>query len=184
MKFLLLCFLILLTACESSEEKAIKSFVSSQFKDPQSTQFQKITLDRGVMCGELNTKNSYGAYTGFQRFVARNESNRLSVNVDGIGAFDENSYFANKESEIQSAVENIYLDISIGNLSKKLNLSEEKNTKSESGEQLRLKYPREIQSLENSISSIKSEDKLKNLVSELSRSIAFKEAFKDFCPLY
>jgi hypothetical protein len=44
-------------------------------KDPDSAKFRnrfEYTNSRGftVVCGEINAKNSYGAYAGFQRFAA------------------------------------------------------------------------------------------------------------------
>lgn len=81
----LILFSLALVACESSDEKALKEFVSSQFKDPQSTQFQKITFKDGVMCGEVNSKNGYGAYVGFKRFVAEKKTGDFSGNVEDVG---------------------------------------------------------------------------------------------------
>ena len=50
-----------------------KAAVVSVLKDPGSAQFQNvfITTPRQGMavCGEINAKNSYGGYTGFQYFI-------------------------------------------------------------------------------------------------------------------
>lgn len=47
--------------------------VANQLKDPGAAQFRNVRLVENakgtVVCGELNGKNSYGAYTGFKRFV-------------------------------------------------------------------------------------------------------------------
>lgn len=45
-----------------------------QLRDPDSVQFraEKLT-SAGWLCGELNGKNAYGAYTGFKRFVSLGE---------------------------------------------------------------------------------------------------------------
>ena len=44
------------------------------FKDPGAVEFKEITtkpVDGGtVICGKVNGKNSYGAYTGFTDFIA------------------------------------------------------------------------------------------------------------------
>ena len=45
-----------------------------QLRDPDSVQFRAEKLARaGWLCGELNGKNAYGAYTGFKRFVSLGE---------------------------------------------------------------------------------------------------------------
>ena len=45
-----------------------------QLRDPDSVQFRAEKLTRaGWLCGELNGKNAYGAYTGFKRFVSLGE---------------------------------------------------------------------------------------------------------------
>jgi hypothetical protein len=42
----------------------------AKFKDPSSLQFQHESVTAtGWLCGEVNAKNSYGAYGGFTRFV-------------------------------------------------------------------------------------------------------------------
>lgn len=52
----------------------IKKFISDSLKDPSSAQFKNFRLvdfaGGKLACGELNGKNSYGAYTGFTPFVA------------------------------------------------------------------------------------------------------------------
>ena len=44
-------------------------------KDPESTQFRDLVYftgrDGDAVCGEVNSRNTYGGYTGFSRFVAR-----------------------------------------------------------------------------------------------------------------
>ena len=43
----------------------------ARLKDPDSAQFRnQFVGKKGVPCGEVNSKNSFGGYTGFQRFVA------------------------------------------------------------------------------------------------------------------
>jgi len=51
--------------------KAAK-LVTEKLKDPYSTQFQNVggpKTDKGAICGQFNTKNLYGAYTGFRWFL-------------------------------------------------------------------------------------------------------------------
>lgn len=73
---------LLLTACKPSQEKAIdlaKTEISHDMKDPASTQFRDISTKQVgekedgsvvmLVCGEVNSKNSFGAYSGFSSFV-------------------------------------------------------------------------------------------------------------------
>ena len=51
-----------------------KEAVKAKLKDPSSAQFRSVYFHRGadgipVTCGEVNSKNSFGGYGGFQRFV-------------------------------------------------------------------------------------------------------------------
>lgn len=56
------------------EEAKAKRNVTKDFKDPSSVQWRDlfVSLDGTlkILCGELNGKNSYGAYIGFRRFFA------------------------------------------------------------------------------------------------------------------
>ena len=62
-----------------------KKLASSSFKDPLSVQFREAFVQpkpnavasawrTPVVCGEINGRNSYGAYTGFRRFIAEPKS--------------------------------------------------------------------------------------------------------------
>ncbi|WP_155951994.1 hypothetical protein [Pseudoxanthomonas suwonensis] len=49
--------------------------VKAKLKDPGSAQFRGIYFHRGqdgvpITCGEVNSKNSFGGYSGFQRFIS------------------------------------------------------------------------------------------------------------------
>jgi hypothetical protein len=47
-----------------------KRYVADAMRDPLSVQFRDVrTYSGGVVCGEYNAKNGYGAYTGFKDFV-------------------------------------------------------------------------------------------------------------------
>jgi len=54
-----------------------KSNITQGFKDPQSAQFKGLFVGKNgamlTLCGEVNAKNSYGAYVGFQKFFATSE---------------------------------------------------------------------------------------------------------------
>lgn len=52
-----------------------KKFLMDGLKDPESVQFRNVYLSTNespVICGEMNAKNSYGAYVGFKRFYYMN----------------------------------------------------------------------------------------------------------------
>jgi hypothetical protein len=52
----------------------IKEKVAEDFKDPSSAQLRRVVKFESqgtVICGEVNAKNSYGAYVGFTRFAIR-----------------------------------------------------------------------------------------------------------------
>lgn len=57
--------------------KAAKANITRALKDPSSAQFRNLFIGTGAdkkgmlaLCGEVNAKNSYGAYVGFKRFFA------------------------------------------------------------------------------------------------------------------
>jgi len=48
--------------------------IKARMKDPESARFRNVfvshSLGGPLVCGEVNAKNSFGGYTGFQRFVS------------------------------------------------------------------------------------------------------------------
>lgn len=56
--------------------RKLKETVVIGFKDPSSSQFKNANLRQKTygeayyLCGEVNAKNSYGGYVGFERFIA------------------------------------------------------------------------------------------------------------------
>ncbi|OLS61874.1 hypothetical protein PSEMO_32470 [Pseudomonas putida] len=47
-------------------ERMAREFATGALKDPGSAEFR----NQNEFCGEVNSKNSFGGYTGFQRFIA------------------------------------------------------------------------------------------------------------------
>jgi hypothetical protein len=61
----------------------LKQFVAAKFKDPDSVKYQNVGAFKNdadvvvkyqhdaeiVVCGEVNAKNSFGAYTGYTKFM-------------------------------------------------------------------------------------------------------------------
>ena len=54
---------------ESHTVAKAKSAVAAKLKDPTSAQFSDIKVVEGGVCGQVNGKNSYGAYEGNTGFV-------------------------------------------------------------------------------------------------------------------
>lgn len=53
-----------------------KSNITRDFKDTASVQWRNVFVSDGTvpaLCGEVNAKNSYGAYVGFRRFFATSQ---------------------------------------------------------------------------------------------------------------
>lgn len=50
-----------------------KEAIKTKLKDPDSAQFRNVQFHAGiapVTCGEVNAKNSFGGYSGYERFIA------------------------------------------------------------------------------------------------------------------
>ncbi|MBW6023369.1 hypothetical protein CGB74_26660, partial [Klebsiella pneumoniae] len=46
--------------------------VKAELKDPESATFKNQIIGRdGYVCGQVNAKNSFGAYAGFKRYVSK-----------------------------------------------------------------------------------------------------------------
>ena len=62
---------LLLAACGKPEDNSdLKAaFAASALKDPSSVELRNVQANSEVICGEYNSKNSYGAYAGFEPFV-------------------------------------------------------------------------------------------------------------------
>jgi hypothetical protein len=66
----------------ASDIKTIEGSVAYRMKDPSSTQFRNVVAvqkaDGSVaVCGEVNSKNSFGAYNGFSPFSGYLKNGRL-----------------------------------------------------------------------------------------------------------
>lgn len=51
---------------EIKSQRMAREFVTGALKDPDSAEFR----NQRDFCGEVNSKNSFGGYVGFQRFIA------------------------------------------------------------------------------------------------------------------
>ena len=77
-------FLMMATGCSSESSQSSKEFawmelgkdmVREKLKDPDSARFRNVFFNRGrdnvpIACGEVNARNSFGGYTGFERFLS------------------------------------------------------------------------------------------------------------------
>lgn len=117
-RVLFIALMLILSGCDFSERNikdlAISS-VTKQLKDPDSARFSdvrlKISEDGSAfnVCGQVNAKNSFGAYSGDARFVVagyKNEQNNeyaiysskvdsspSSPDTDGNGTIFEKMYW-------------------------------------------------------------------------------------------
>jgi hypothetical protein len=70
MKKMILAALVL-AGCTSAAQKSadqVKAQVAAQMKDPDSAKFTNLKFRLATLCGEVNSKNSFGAYAGAEKF--------------------------------------------------------------------------------------------------------------------
>ncbi|OZI57639.1 hypothetical protein [Bordetella genomosp. 4] len=72
---------------EIKRQRMAEEFVAANLKDPKSAEFR----NQNGFCGEVNSKNSFGGYTGFQRFIAASREMVVFERDKNLerGAFDE-----------------------------------------------------------------------------------------------
>jgi hypothetical protein len=69
--------------------------VRGKLKDPDSAKFRGVYFHRGATntptaCGEVNAKNSFGGYSGFERFISAGRAEFTMLTTDmGAGEFDK-----------------------------------------------------------------------------------------------
>lgn len=88
-----------------------KKATAAQLKDPSSAQFRNVQQGGGLVCGEVNGKNSYGAYSGFKMFVydglsaqIEPENGRLGApSADEIYAVEARTNFLRKYNDCRAA---------------------------------------------------------------------------------
>jgi len=72
-----------LAGCGDSAVQNAHKAVAYQLQDPGSAQFRADReLADGSVCGEVNGKNSYGAYSGFGHYLARKQADGFQVTLD------------------------------------------------------------------------------------------------------
>ena len=57
-------------SAQSELEAKAKEAIKYQMKDPESAEFREVRVypEKNLVCGEVNAKNSFGAYGGFEPF--------------------------------------------------------------------------------------------------------------------
>ncbi len=72
-----------LAGCGDNALQDAHKAVAYQLMDPASAQFRNDReLADGSVCGEVNGKNSYGAYSGFGHYLARKGADGFQVTLD------------------------------------------------------------------------------------------------------
>jgi hypothetical protein len=128
------------------------------------------------MCGEVNTKNGYGAYGGFKRFVVEKKLGEFVGNVEDVGRLGKGI------SLLEVGAENYLLNVKINLL---LVANKEAPTdyfKEENAEKVFLKYAEHRKRVEDKVSVNTDEKMLRILAIELARPIEFEETFSSLCP--
>lgn len=72
----------------------IQPALEDHLKDAYSARFRKVRFfdnsgDVWMVCGEVSSKNSYGAYVGYTPFrgIAVKEGNKVEYTITGVGEF-------------------------------------------------------------------------------------------------
>jgi len=72
-RFIAFIFILVSTPTFASNEiQDAKQGVRESLKDASSAKFRNVKFhkDSGIVCGEVNAKNSYGGYSGYQYFIS------------------------------------------------------------------------------------------------------------------
>ncbi|CZV43673.1 hypothetical protein RVN05_12725 [Salmonella enterica subsp. enterica serovar Thompson] len=105
--FALVSCLLVLTGCKPSADKAIelaKNEIASNMKDPDSAKFRYMRFIEagknndtigGFVCGNVNAKNSYGAYAGFSPFY-------VAIRMKSKGIFSKGVSYTIDDKKIYS----------------------------------------------------------------------------------
>lgn len=106
MPYLILAFLLLLgvasmfsnnkagneTPSEYQMQELSEKMIKDRLKDPDSAEFRNFNLGaNGHPCGEVNSKNGFGGYTGFKRYMIASEDIISIEGEAGISDSDFNS---------------------------------------------------------------------------------------------
>lgn len=66
-----------------------EKYIKAKLKDPSSAEFRNQFIGKkGIPCGEVNAKNSFGAFTGFRRYMVASEELAVTEADMAPGHFD------------------------------------------------------------------------------------------------
>ena len=78
----------------------LRAMISSQMKDPDSAKFRNESLTKsGWLCGEINSKNGLGGYSGFERYISSKDV-RYIESQGVLGRWSDQDIIASMDNEI------------------------------------------------------------------------------------
>lgn len=108
--------LIVVSGCDKFDPFGeVKARVAGQLKDPDSAKFRDLERIGKAVCGEVNAKNSYGGYIGYQRFYADDDEVLFGSGGNDLDAAVKNAEVAMKCLDATTAE----LEAAMGDLKKK-----------------------------------------------------------------
>lgn len=120
-----------------------RALITKDLKDPSSALFRNEILKKSDwLCGEINSKNSYGAYTGFKRFLVFDSSDIYLEDIGSVGP-SKNRFYTDSMRSFE--LEQIQREIDI------------------------LKY-RSVNNTAPPFKSLKEEDRIRELFEEIWKS--------------
>jgi hypothetical protein len=90
MRRLVLSLVLISTAAYADEPNFVRAekLVLERLTDPDSAKFRRLVAignDKTIVCGQVNSKNQFGGYTGFKTFmVMLNLDKPSSVTIEGV----------------------------------------------------------------------------------------------------
>ena len=71
-------------------ESYAKQTLASRLKDSESAKFKNLTLSsKKVVCGQVNAKNAYGGYTGYNYFIGAGNLSYFQSDFKNYKEFDK-----------------------------------------------------------------------------------------------
>ena len=64
------------------------AYVTDQLRDPDSARFRNVEYREPFLCGEVNGKNGFGGYSGFERFITASKEATFIESSLGPGEMD------------------------------------------------------------------------------------------------
>jgi hypothetical protein len=112
MKKLILAALVL-AGCTPADQKAadvVKAQVASQMKDPESSKFTNLKVRLATLCGEVNWKNSFGAYAGAEKFRGVDGAITMRSKAESLDAMLKDTEVAKSDGSAVERFDRDYLE--------------------------------------------------------------------------